>query len=357
MQSPLTVRDGYCYLFFAFDIGLSIDLERCEVLIKEATERTHFRRNRKAPSYFDFDPPPLRITQSGARVQYGRYSANPSVDLTLFDFGAVSVCYSLKFTGPFSDLVSLSNELYDSPVLRDDARERVDQLLREVGPAITKPEALGPLEDYTIFQLNEFEQGIDLRRFWDEHDLTVAQILRADTAELSASEIQDALACRISYSSEDQTAIDWNAALIIGGAADDVRAVLEYGNVELLEMRNLDLKLDAALDQAYQALTQGQSLRADLRAIAEIQVDTAMGFEGVNNALKLLGDQYLARVYSLVVKRFHLEEWDNSILRKTKTLDSIYGKISDRANHRRSEFLEWVIILLITFEIVFPFVK
>jgi len=53
-------------------------------------------------------------------------------------------------------------------------------------------------------------------------------------------------------------------------------------------------------------------------------------FEGVNNALKLLGDQYLARLYRLVAQRFHLVEWDGSILRKLETLEGIYQKISDQ---------------------------
>jgi uncharacterized Rmd1/YagE family protein len=55
----------------------------------------------------------------------------------------------------------------------------------------------------------------------------------------------------------------------------------------------------------------------------------------------------LARVYRLVNRRFHLDEWDSSILRKLETLESIYEKISDQATNRRMEILEWVIIVLI----------
>jgi uncharacterized Rmd1/YagE family protein len=76
----------------------------------------------------------------------------------------------------------------------------------------------------------------------------------------------------------------------------------------------------------------------------------------VNNALKLLGDQYLARVYRLASQRFHLSEWDASILRKLQTLESIYEKVSDQAASYRMEILEWIIILLIAFEIVWPFI-
>ena len=89
--------------------------------------------------------------------------------------------------------------------------------------------------------------------------------------------------------------------------------------------------------------------------IAQLQVDSALIFERVTNTLKLLGDQYLARVSRLVSHRFHLEAWDASILRKLQTLDSIYGKMSDRASTRRMEVLEWIIIILITLSIALPF--
>ncbi len=72
----------------------------------------------------------------------------------------------------------------------------------------------------------------------------------------------------------------------------------------------------------------------------------------MTNALKLVGEQYLARVYTLISHRFHLAEWDASITRKLQTIDGIYAKLTDRAAIRRSEVLEWIIIALIALEIV-----
>src|SRR5438094_347309 len=132
--------------------------------------------------------------------------------------------------------------------------------------------------------------------------------------------------------------------------------------VELLEMRYLDQQLDDALDESYDTLSRRDGLwlpgvtRADLRRIGQLQVDNAVLFEGVNNALKLLGDQYLARVYRLVSERFHLAEWDASILRKLQTLESIYQKLSDQSANRRTEALEGIIIARIAAQILIPFV-
>jgi flagellar motility protein MotE (MotC chaperone) len=191
----------------------------------------------------------------------------------------------------------------------------------------------------------------------------MAQVLRCERQLLSEQEVQDALSCRISFGPDDVTIIDWNTGLLFGRDTEDERAVLEFANVELLEMRHLDQQLDDALDQAYEALSRRTDWRlrwpgtfdADKSQIAQLQVDSALLFERVTNALKLVGDQYLARVSRLASQRFHLEEWDASILRKLETLNSIYGKMSDQAAARRMEVLEWIIILLIAVSIVVSF--
>jgi hypothetical protein len=140
--------------------------------------------------------------------------------------------------------------------------------------------------------------------------------------------------------------------------------VLEFANVELLEMRFLDRRLDDALGLAYDRLSKRSrrwpqfSLHpAGLRDISQWQVDSAILFEGVNNVLKLLGDQYLARLYRLAAQRFHLTEWDASILRKLEILEGIYQKISDQVVSRRMEVLEWIIIMLFVISIILPFVS
>ena len=43
--------------------------------------------------------------------------------------------------------------------------------------------------------------------------------------------------------------------LLVDREGDDVRAVLEFANVELFEMRYLEQRLDRALDQAYETLS------------------------------------------------------------------------------------------------------
>ena len=360
-ESPV-IQSGSCYVSFAYDAARSIDLGEAERRIQQGTERPTIAHKRRTPSYFEYQPAPLRTSRASEPFTVGKFATGSLVDLMIYDFGAVSVTYSLVIEGPFADLLDLGEELYDNEALLRDSRLRVDQLLDVIRDAANQVHPSPVVEDYVIFHVERFAGTTDPRQFCVHHGRQIAQILRAERQPLSDQEVEDALAVQLSYSANDITLVDWNAALLIDSEADDIRALLDFANVELLEMRYVDQKLDRALDQAYETLARRSwtpwifGSGADLRSLAELQVDNATLFEGVNNTLKLVGDQYLARVYRSVNRRFHLDEWDSSILRKLETLESIYEKISDQASTRRMEILEWVIIILIAFSIALEFI-
>ena len=188
----------------------------------------------------------------------------------------------------------------------------------------------------------------------------LAQILRAEQQVLSEQETGDSLACCITYGLDDITLIDWNAAMIFDRDADDVCAVLEFANVELLELRFLDYQLDASLDRSYELTWRPRTISRWLpgrtsrriRQISRMQLEGAILFERVSNAPKLLGDQFLARVYRLAAQRFHVSEWNAGILRKLDTIEDFYQQVHSRAAGQRLELLEWVIIILIFIEVV-----
>ena len=358
------IKDGVAYVLFAYDVGLSIALDAAEKNVKSMTERTPIKHQRRAPKYFDFQPIPLRVTQVSPPHRVGEFSTLPAAETVLYDFGAVCVTYQIPLSGPFSGLLKLSESLYDNEALLADSRRLVEELLAGIQPAITRPQISTFYEDYVIFQVREFDASDAHRKLLTENKPLLAQILRADSDIQSEQEVADALLCEISYGAEDLTLVDWVSSLVFAKTADDTRAVLEFGQVQLLELRHLDHQLDAALDRCYEALTRSTQKRFalpasaagdDMREIGQLQVESAVLFEGINNALKLLGDQYLARLYEQVAKRYHLDAWDESILRKLRTLESIYAKIEDAQSSARLEFLEWIVIVLIALELIVPF--
>jgi len=359
MASPEIGR-GVAHVFCAYEVGQLIDLDASERRVTSLTERASFRHKRRAPRYFEYQPPPLRVLRPAEPVTVGGYRTDAQVDAVLFDFGAVSVTYTIPLAGLLAGLVDLSAELYDHAGLLSDSRRHVVELVQLLGPAVSRPHVSSMVETYTIFQVLELTGGRSPAALREECAPLLAQILRAERQALSAQEVGDALACELAFGAADLTLIDADATIVFDVDAEDTIAVLEFANVDLLEMRFLDQRLDDGLDHAYRAMSRRSWRPAlwpgaggdDLQRIAQMQVDAALMFEAVNNALKLVGDQFLARVYRLASERFHLGDWDVSILRKLETLESVYAKLSDVAASRRVEVLEWIVIVLIALEIV-----
>lgn len=354
------IERGTCYVHFAYDIGLSIDLAEAERRISTTVQRGSIKSKRRAPLYFEYQSPPLRVVQTGEPLSLVDYQTDAAVDLVIYEFGAVSVIYRVPLAGSIDGLLRLGVQLYDNAALLADSRSHVEQLLGTIEAAIHRPRVADFVEDYVVYQLEAMTPANAPDETLAAHGWRFAQALRAESAPLSAEETTEALASRVAYGLTDVTVVDWNAALVMDTDPDAVLAVLEYANVELLEVRYLDSQLDFALARAYdafarregRALWASRSRSADLRRVAELQLASAVLFEGVNNALKLFGDQYLARVYRLAGRRLHLDSWDANILRKLNTLESIYQKMSNEQSTKRMELLEVIIIVLFVVSIL-----
>jgi len=368
MANQPTIVQGTCTVMLAYDVGFGINLDRAEeVLAAQAgggdrAQREVLPHSRRSPRYFGYRPSPLRIMRQAKSVHVADRETDAMVTLTAFDFGAVSIAYTIPIDGPVHALPQLSEALYENAQLLADSRAHAGSLLDLIRAAVLKPKLMPFVEDYVVFRGKRLECGAQpIEEYFEGERAIIAAIVRAETGPLSRQEITDATRTCISYSPTDAAVIDWNAAILIGDDMEDAQAVLEFANVELLEMRFLDDQLDRALETAYAAT--GVAPRAfwnrkgmaTLRDIAGLQMDSALLFETVNNTLKLLGDQHLARIYRAAAEQLHIPDWDASIIRKLGTLESIYAKLIDRQSTRRMEVLEWIVILLIAFEIVTSF--
>jgi hypothetical protein len=353
---------GVCHAFLAYDLGFSVDLDAAESAIRETRGRKAFRHPRRWPSVEGTRPTPISFSLPYAPRDLGAWSTDEGVECLLYDFGAVGLTWSIPFDGPLEDVLVLSEELYDAESLLGDSRRILEGLLASLEDAVERPKLSETVEDYVIFEIRPSEEARSGPEVLHEQGPLLARILRAEPEALSEAEVAEALSSRISYGPEDVVVVDWNAALLYGEELEDERSLLEYATVELLELRILDELLENAVDHARQILSRGRgllgalSLRSrDQRRIAEMQIDYAVLFEGVNNPLKLLGDQYLARLYELAARRFHLSDWDSGIERKLGMLESIYEKMVGFAGSRRLEVLEWIIIVLIALSIAVYF--
>ena len=357
------MRSGVCHATYGFELGQDIDLVRCEQLLTPAVRQT-IRSRKRVPHYFEYKPAPLRIPQDPPAFTVAGLEVS-RVDVVLYDFGAAAVNYTMPWKCGLADLVPVSVALQETSLLSDDARVRLTHLLGTIGPAIDRPRLADLVEDYIVFQVDRLEGTAAPEFHRGPERPSVARVLRGASEALSPEEEEDALRLRLSFGTTDLTIVDWNAAILYDPEPEETRELLEFANVQLLELRHLDEELDQVVDQAHDALAAAERkwwrmLRpptAALRQVGELQINSAILFERVSSAVKLVGDRFLGRVYLAASERFHFADWDQGITRKLAVTEGIYQKLSDRTTARRLEILEWIVILLIAFEIVFSLVE
>jgi hypothetical protein len=273
-----------------------------------------------------------------------------------YDFGAVSVEYRVPFEGTLDRVALLSSELYDNPQFVVDARERAESLLAAIGPAVRLAKVREEAEDYLIFAVPSLgEYGRDLEKFLGDNGHVLAQVLSSNTKALSRQQWQEELSGRIAYYEDDLTIITWNAALVFGTKMEDVLTVLELANVQLRELHYLDDRLDDSLEESYDIRAQPKSVKVSMRRIRELMLDGQAFSEAVTNAFKPFPDAFLARVYALASQALGLNQCNRSIKDKLSLLNTLYGTLSDEADHERSVRLEWIVIILILIEIIMGF--
>ena len=71
------------------------------------------------------------------------------------------------------------------------------------------------------------------------------------------------------------------------------------------------------------------------------------------NALKIVGDVYAARLFTLAAARLGLDHWKASVREKLKTVDDIYRFAVEQATLVRGEFLEVTIVLILLIELIY----
>jgi hypothetical protein len=356
----MKIQQGQIVALFAFDIGYEVSLDALRAMI-ETTPVQPLSRKKQTPTYLQYTKPP-QILHLG--IATGHFAEAGSVQALIFDFGAVSIAYrwKLKAGTTIEDLPRISHDLYTLN-LEPNARQQVEALMKKIEPAIVRPRLADLVEDYYLFLLENLEPPIAAEVLLGQHRGTLAQTLRFEVSPLSRGLQDEALAQNISYYESDLAIVDWNAAIVYDRDFEDTANVLELLNVELLEARYIDGLLDKQI-QEYGGLVRKRIVwpiplrtpyKQAIENLAELRLEASLLAERVENALKLVGDQYLARLHTAATERFYLHEWERIISRKLEIISDFYQLLNDRLHTAQSQALEVTIVLLILVELVLAF--
>jgi hypothetical protein len=345
---------GSLCVYVAFDWGDEIDLEGAQRLVPGEVQS--LPRRRRTPTSIAYRPPPLRFQLESVTLQLPELgTVQASVEATVFDFAAVSVSLRIPFQLSAPAASNLAGWLADSSPWVQVARSALQPLHRQLMPAIHKPQWGDDLsEEYFVFHMPDSACSLSAQAEW------LAGLVRLESGPLSHDEVAEALRLHLSYSPDDLFIADWAAAVLHDRDCDETLQIIELANLQLLEFRHIDNRLDDSLADAYRLtiplnrswFSFWHSYTRPLRALGALKVEANGLFERTENVVKLVGDQFLARVYRLLATRFHLQEWEENIQRKLEVAEGVYQVLSDQAATARTEFLEIVVIGLIFFEII-----
>src|SRR5439155_26118571 len=119
-------------------------------------------------------------------------------------------------------------------------------------PAIRKPAWADDFwEEYFVFQFQPGE-AVAPDSLLDNHAGWLAGLLRLEDEPLARQEIDEALRLVLRYGTQDVFVPDWGAAVLVDreGESDKTLQAIEFANLQLLEYRHIDRRLEGILGQA-----------------------------------------------------------------------------------------------------------
>jgi hypothetical protein len=334
-----------------YDIGREIDLDWLEKALAQNyfTARTSFVRVKQKSIMIE--EPPLMIQMHPIRVERDGKPFEFSVVARVYDIGAISFCFI------FENLDAHYSTLEEIAFLfagQEGLSEFYVQYLKTLGEII-KPHirnfAIDPdfFEDYTVYITDHRDDTLD-------H----VPLLIGEKTNISPQIREDILKNSLSYTTDDLAILSWDSALLCSpDSPTDIIDLIEFANVQVLELRYYDRELTREMEKMYDDIEHADRLSQFRRsrqyhAIMAKQMETyaeiSEVIEKVDNLIKVTEDVYYARVYATALKVLRSGLWSESVSRKIDVIRENYSMLSDEVRIQHSNFLEWVIIILIALE-------
>ena len=366
-ESDIEIIKGNILLFFCYEVAYSIRMEKLEAMLTQQETAGTISLQRSKSHYPRFENMPLLVKQGNAPVTLGEREVSVAVQARVFDFGVVSLCFKIPYSGNFPALVRESALLSRLDTFFELSRNYLRRIEEIIAPALNNPIESSLVEDYFIFQVAELSRPLTGEELLKKYGREIAMILRAEEQSLSDQEIQRALAHDISYYPEDILVIDWDRAFLYDKEENtDHIDIIEFANTQLLDMRYFDGWLDRELDRLYLELKAERfappfwrvaRFRRLSKRVMLLMTDVMFLTDQIDNSLRATDTLYAARVHKAIGQKLYLEEWKAGLNKKLLALRDISNNLNMQIYNLRSMILELSIVVLIVVEIVLGLVR
>ena len=358
MSTELT---GHVTAFFLYDVADAIDLQSVTHLIGP-TARPRLTQKTTTPSYVQYQTPPLTI--EGQAIGLAE-ALGFTVRFKLFDYGVVSVALSHPLPTTWAGLLDAGLAWQDDPRLGATCESLCRDLTIRLQSAMTSPRTELVIEDYFLFSVTDLGERLSSDILIERHGNDIARLLRGEREALSRQEREEVLRHRISYFECDLLVPSWNAAFAYDtpSGVQAVSEIVEFVNSQLLEFRYYDDLLARQLSRIYAELQKpswfrpwgGRRSKRAAQQVHALFIDVNELTDRAENALRVAGDIYTARVLTLTGARLGLEQWKANVRDKLNTLDDIYRFAVEQTGMARGEALELLVVLILVLELILFF--
>jgi hypothetical protein len=358
MEGASSSVSGGVFIYRLYDVAWDIDLVKVEERVREFKRQSIDRK--RFSKAFEFANPPLSLKLKSFEKDLGagRYSVN--VFAKVYDYGVLSIIFEVPFKElPIGGFESLARSI-DGPFEEDFPKE-ADGLVRDLGQTLHQVYRSRCEEDYIIYYLREvspLKSAGDLVRICDVRGLLLYEEGESPPSEASKEELRS---YSFSYSDRDLVVLSWDKALVLEPSGSmDIPDLLEFANAQLLELRVYDDMLDRELDkindriisQVSPSIWKIRRYEALAASVMRTVMDLTRITERIDNAIKVTEDVYYARVYSSALSLFKVQQWERSLERKISIASKFYDMLYREISNKRTEILEFIIVVLIVIEIV-----
>lgn len=343
------VFNGNIYIFYAFDVGDEIDLE------KTAKLKTLMTRPFNVAKYFKNYHLPLSIDLPHP------HSSGKCVSVNLHTFGVVSLIYKI----PFEDtLETLKKELTEiDHEFQEQSVADAQVVFKTIKKHIKQPNFFNLRTSYVVIQVDQQPAQVSVDQLKKQFGGVIASLLRFETETLSEYQKNEIMEGAHGYYRGDLAVIDTEAAFVYDKEYAELLPLFEFVNIQQLQLQYFDRLLDKQLYIAYQQEVRkipikaylpiiGTMMKDPVSQLAMLKVDISAIIERLESSIKLAGETYISETYTLLDEKLDLDSWRASINSKLDIIEDIHMIYRHKTDAIREDILTVLIIILIFIELV-----
>jgi hypothetical protein len=348
--------------FYLFDIAEQTDLESLRRSIGGGASSARLTTKTASPSYLQYSVPP--VVAEGESIDLREVDGfRPRIKF--FDYGVLSVALTRSFAGEWPELIALGQQYLENEELERRAEQIARNVAERFATCLTAARANYLTEDYLVIAISGLAERVTADDLIATRGEEITLLVHGERHPLSHQERDETMRNRLSYLIDDLVVPTWNAAFVYDTetGAQAALEIFEFANSQLLEFRYYDQLLDSELGRIYKQLQRprpfewllGRGYVAATTHLHALFIDVNEITDRTENALKMVGDIYAARLFNLVAARLGLARWKASVEDKLETLDDIYRFAVEQLAIARGHFLELTVIFILVLELILFF--